>query len=288
MAFRAPSESVQQLRHPWRSLVGDVPHLTVELEREFRFGQRVSFFNGLYRMGGNIKGGSSSIWFVTEKESFDAYVGWRERDGIPPTPDRRAFNDVVEMLQRAGVTLRHPTEEGAATYEERYGNIYRLTREVLSILPPAHLERSELASMQLGGWGPDSAKASAYLDGMVMMYDFALKGARRTYLGLLLHELGHAHARSISAADRDRIEGAYRTIIRHRALIGVEFLLDAEARIAYQRSGLEEFLAETYLLYVSHGKELARRIVEEGSKVQRAWREVYDIFCEGFGGVEYA
>ena len=288
MAFRVPSESVQQLRHPWRSLVGDVPHLTEELEREFRFGQRVSYFNGSYRMGGNIKGGSSSIWSVTEQESFDAYVGWRERDGIPAVPDRRAYNDLLDLLERAQVTLRHPSEKGAAPYEDRYGNIYRLTREVLSVLPWEHLARSELAFLQLGGWGPDSAKASSYQDGMVMMYDFALKGARRTFIGLLLHEFGHAHAHTISVDDRSRIEKAFRRISSRKALIGVEYLLDAQARIVYQRSSMEEFLAETYMLYVTHGKELARRIVDQGSQVQKAWREVYDIFCEGFGGVEYA
>ena len=288
MAFRVPPEPVQQLRHPWRSLVGEVEHLTPELEREFRFGQRVSYFNESYRMGGNIKGGSSSIWSVTRKESFDAYVGWREKDGIPALADRGAFHELLSLVERAGIVLRSAEGKGPDAYEERYGRVYRMTREVLSALPWAHLERPELASLHLGGWGPDSAKASAYQDSSVIMYDFAMKGARRTYLGLLLHELGHAHARTVSVEDRSRLEKAYRVIVRKDALIGVEYLLDSESRVGYQKSSLEEFLAETYMIYVSHGKDLARRIVDLGSRVQESWREVYDIFCAGFDGVEYA
>ena len=53
--------------------------------------------------------------------------------------------------------------------------------------------RPEFAALQIGGWGPDSAKASAYDRGAVLMYDFAIRGARRTFMGLFLHELGHAH-----------------------------------------------------------------------------------------------
>ena len=265
-----------------------MPHLTEELEREFRFGQRVTYFNGAYRLGGNIKGGSSSIWSLTEKEIFDAYIGWRETDGIPPAPDRPAFNDLLSLLERAGIALRGQGPHEVGTYDERYGRLYRMTCEILSALPWAHLERRELEGIQLGGWGPDSAKASAYHESTVMMYDFAMKGARRTFVGLLLHELGHAHARTISVDDWSRIEKAFGVLSKRGALFGVEYLLDAEARVVYQKSSLEEFLAEMYMTYVSHGKELARRIVEQRPQAQVAWREIYDILCAGFEGVEYA
>ena len=53
---------VRALADPWHSRVGDIPGLTPDLEREFRFGQRVVLIDGRYRLGGTIKGGSSAMW----------------------------------------------------------------------------------------------------------------------------------------------------------------------------------------------------------------------------------
>jgi hypothetical protein len=282
MTYRTTSAPIGELRLPWRSLVGEILDLTPALEREFRFGQRVAFFNGIYRIGGNIKGGSSSIWSVATERDFEVYLAWRDRDGIPPSEDRPAFDALEDLLARAGAEMRAPSG-----LQETLGGIYRLTLDVLSSLPGSHLRRDAFRAIQLGGWGPDSAKGSAYQDGTVLMYDFALKGARRTYLGLLLHEMGHVHASAMGGAERDRVGGAFRRLVKEDAFLGAEYLLDGESRRAYQRASLEEFLAETYMVYVSHGRDLPRRISDFGGKVRKAWETVYEVFREGFEGVEY-
>ena len=288
MAYRTTSEAISELRRPWPSLVGKIPALTDELEREFRFGQRVTYFNNAYRKGGNIKGGSSSIWYPAEVEEFDAYEAWREQDGIPSEEDRASFDELQGLLDRAGTELRGGGPRDETTYQPRYGKIYRLALEILTALPFEHLSGMEISILQLGGWGPDSAKASAYLNGTVMIYDFALKGARRTFVGLFLHELGHAHERRLGAEARKKMRDVFVVLSREDALIGVEYLLDGESRKSYQRTSLTEFMAETHMIYVTHGAKLREEFNGAGGEVASAWETIYDVFRDSFGGVEYA
>ena len=251
------------------------------MERDFRFGQRVSYFNGSYRIGGNVKGGSSSIWYLATKGQYATYCAWRERDGMPLVEDRPAFDELTDLLARAGASLYGEGGPGRPVQrQDRYGSVYRLVVDVLGVLPWEHLARKEFATLQLGGWGPDSAKGSAYQDGAVMLYDFALKGAQRTFVGLLLHEMGHSHERTIGKDKRDALREAFRAIVEEDALIGVEFLLDGESRKVYQRSSFQEFLAETYMIYVSHGQAL-RDDPRDG------WKTVYSVFRDSFAGLEY-
>lgn len=288
MSYRTTPEAVAELRRPWQSLVGEVPDLTTELEREFRFGQRVTYFNGSYRMGGNIKGGSSSIWYPAGRADYDAYLAWRDREGIIPQEDRNAFEELQDLLDGAGTELRGPGGRDEEPYEKRHGAIYRHALEAIRCLPWEHISGAELEAIQLGGWGPDSAKASAYDHATVMMYDFALKGARRTFVGLFLHELGHAHEKRLSRNDRVGLKKAFRTIVEKGLLIGVDYLLDVESRKAYQRTALNEFLAEMYMIYVSHGEDLRQWASDVGGEGRSACEAIYSIFQGTFGGIEYA
>jgi hypothetical protein len=167
------------------------------------------------------------------------------------------------------------------------GGVYGLAHEVLREVPPLHLERDELTRVQLGGWGPDAAKASAYHDGAVLLYDFAIRGARRTFVGLLLHELGHAHERALLADQRLALRRAYQSIAAADALFGAEFLLDPEARRGYQRLAFEEFVSDLYLAYAACGGALRRFASQAPPGARGSWGEAYGVMMETFDGWEY-
>jgi hypothetical protein len=158
---------------------------------------------------------------------------------------------------------------------------------MLKRLPREHLERDSLKAIQLGGWGPDAAKASAYKDGVVMMYDFATRGARRTFLGLFLHELGHAHEVDMTEAVRTSLYTQYQILIEEDAFFGIEFLVDGDTRKLYQKFVFVEFLAETYMIYAACGEGMRALIAALDDRARDAWTTVYEIFRESFFGIDY-
>jgi hypothetical protein len=289
--MREMPPAVRELEQPWESLTGRISGLTEEIEREFRFGQSVIALEGRYRMGGNLKGGSSAMWIPADRSAFFAYLEWRDRHGMPRVKDRRAFKRLHRMLGSRGVRLINGSwsgsEQESRNFSEKRGYLYGLTHDVLSLLPEAHLRRPQFRVLQIGGWGPDGAKASAYEDGTVMMYDFAVNGARRTYAGLLLHEMGHAQEAAFGAKALSGLESAFRAIGRAGAVLGLEYLLDARARKVYQLRALGEFLAETYLIYTSQGGRLREFVAGLGGEAREAWEAVYAAFRAAFEGVEY-
>ncbi len=277
------------LAEPWLSLRASVAHLTPELEREFRFGQRVIELEGKYRLGGAIKGGSSAMWIPATREDFDAYRGWAALEAIPRGRRYVAFYRVRRYLSRRGVELRNGalgTPPGRV-FSTHHGNAYGMLHRILGALPDSHVRPPRVRAIQLGGWGPDSAKASAYESGVVMLYDFALQGARRTFVGLLLHELGHAAEGGLDEEVRAELRRAHARLTAAGAFLGVEFLLDAESRRAYQASVFEEYFAETYMIYVSQGERLRRFIAGLPPGVRECWETAYARFVEVFGGIEY-
>lgn len=285
-------EAARVLAGPWPSLVGGIPGLTPEIERDFRFGQSVFPFGGEYRLGGSLKGGSSAIWRPVTGAEHRAYVEWRRREAFAETEDPDAFRELADLLAANGIALvdmGHRTggaESGEAHVAGR-GEVYRLAADLLLALPAGHLARDEFAALQLGGWGPDSAKASAYADGRVMLYEFALGGARRTFTGLFLHEVGHVHEAALESAHRQRLDALHGPIASAGALLGMEFLLDAESRRIYQQFLTSEFLAETYVIYTTQGARLRDFIEAQPPRVRDAWHEVYAILRDTFYGVEY-
>jgi hypothetical protein len=288
--LRMPEE-VRALSHGWRSLVDEIPDLTTELEKDFRFGHSVVDFPGGYRLGGSIKGGSSTIWTPVTAHQYAAYQGWVEREGIPQEEDRPAYDALRRLLERHEIAFRNVGSSEAPDgehYVPSRGYIYRALLGILKRLPRDHLIRPQFTRLQIGGWGPDSAKASAYADGAILLYDFAIRGARRTFLGLALHELGHAHEASLTQRQLNTLSLAHEVIAQAGALIGLEFLLDGESRKVYQQFLLSEFIAETYVVYVSQGERLRRYTSgQESPTVRGAWQSVYETFRKTFGGVEY-
>jgi hypothetical protein len=289
-ALRQMPDAVRDLRAAWPSLASTIPDLTTDLERDFRFGQRISKTERGYIMGGSQKGGSSSMWYPVAREQYSAFRRWQHHDGVLEGRDDEAQARLSAMLRARGVQL--VTRRRATADDEElnpaYGPLYGCMADILEALPPAHLARPALRRIQLGGWGPDAAKTSAYDQGAVIMYDFACKGARRTFLGLFLHELGHAHEVSLGGADLDALRASWEVLVEEDAFIGVEFMLDAATRCVYQRLVFTEFLAETYLLYAAMGEALRRTIEGLAPRAQDAWRRVYETFRATFDGVEYA
>lgn len=283
--------AVRELAGSWPSLIGRVRHLTAELEKDFRFGRTVVKIGGHYRIGGNIKGGTSSMWYPSSRQDYKAYLRWHRLEGIRSRRNRKAFRALLTLCTANGIRVlgsrRDVEGERVGAEQCHLGPVFALILDVLKVLPPHHLSRPEFSALQIGGWGPDGAKASAYKDGTVMMYDFSLVGARRTFFGLLLHELGHAAEHALEPGRRVAVEEPYRTICAENAFLGVEYLLDAGTRVLLQSFALNEFLAETYMIYVSQGQRLRSYIERLSSGVREAWQQVYGIMRSEFGNREY-
>lgn len=290
--LRSMPDEVRDLARPWRTLVGVIPDLTDELEQEFRFGQQVIDFGGVYRLGGNIKGGSSSMWIPCSRHEWDAYREWQREDGIPDAEDRETYDALDALLAGAGIDIVNGNYSSREQDEHRYskgkGLVYEMILRVIERLPRSHLARNEFKVLQIGGWGPDCAKGSCYEDGTVSLYNFAIGGARRSFLGLLLHELGHVNETAMRRDRADALQERFAPIARAKAVIGVEYLLDGETRRTYQVRFFREFLAETYMIYTSQGTRLREFIAAQGGAVKESWDAVYDTFRESFEGVEYA
>jgi len=281
--FRLP-DSARVLCNPWPDRSAEIPELTPELESDFRFGHQVFPFDSGYRIGGSIKGGSSTAWRPASAANLTAYRAWHRLEGIPEQEDPAARQALADLLQKFDISLGETPE---ANQDLGRGWIYKTILEVLTALPPEHLQTQEFASLQVGGWGPSAAKASAYDEGRVHLYDFALGGAARTMIGLLLHEMGHAHKASMNSSELEALIRSHHVIAGSRTLFGLEFLLDADSRKVYQQFLPEEFIAETYLAYTAAGPVLRRHIAALAGREAAAWQRTYQVFKDSFGGRQY-
>jgi hypothetical protein len=289
-AFLRLPEEARRLALDWEVLSGRLPGLTPDLEFGFRFSQRVMRFrSGRYRIGGSMKGGGSELWTPTTESAFLTYEAWRSTEAFPAMPDSDARRELVGLLSSAGVRFNEPgSPESAERHQKKRGAIYRLTLDILRALPFEHLASDRLNGLTLGADPTGGANCSAYENGDILMYSFAINGARRTYIGLLLHELGHPFFLSLSASAVAELRSAHRTISDARALLAIEFLWEKGQRIVNQELSLEEFIAELYMEYSACGSLLRSHIAGQSyPNVSAAWRSVYQIVKDGFGGREY-
>lgn len=289
---RLMPEDVRVLGRPWEPMAGRIPGLTPELERDFRFGQTVFPFGNGFRVGGSLKGGSSTMWRPAAEVDYRAYLAWKSTEGVPDNDDDvGAFEELAALLAASQTEFWNVGHQAGSRRPAEYvpgrGWVYRMCLAILKQLPEEHLGRPQFAALQLGGWGPASAKASAYEEGRVFIYDFALGGARRTLMGLFLHEMGHAHEAAFKASEIDELSRLHEPIAEGGALLGLEFLLDAESRKVYQQFLVSEFIAETYVAYTGAGNLLRELVAKTAGKPGESWRRAYEIYRESFGGVEY-
>ena len=168
--------------------------------------------------------------------------------------------------------------------------------QVMLLLPCSHLESDTFKELHLGGWGNGTAKGSEYDRGNVHIFDFALLGAKRNFYGLLLHEIGHSFYHKIRNEGRlDDVLACSVPIHKNGAILGIDFLNGANFRVGYQlvaegavnEENINEFVAETYLAYVTQGPRLREFISSLPKEPQRAWRTFLMVLKEEFEGRVY-
>ena len=120
-----------------------------------------------------------------------------------------------------------------------------------------------------------------------MLYDFAVKGARRTFVGLLLHELGHAREATATPSERKEWRHWHAVISEADAFVGTEYLGSPESRCQYQSHAWPEFAAETYMVYCAQGERLRWHIATYDGELRDAWDAVYARLMAWFDGMEY-
>ncbi len=166
-----------------------------------------------------------------------------------------------------------------------------IAQKIYSILPAEHLGNEHFNELVLGGWGNGQAKTSSHDGGKVHLFNFAIKGPKRNYTGLLLHETGHAHFHQHREKIAECINGTSGLITKEGiAKLGIDYLMGRESR-GFEtqpfRENVDEFAAEMYLLYVAKGISMKKRFETLSPKKQFAWSSVYSTFRECFGGTEY-
>jgi hypothetical protein len=179
-----------------------------------------------------------------------------------------------------------------------------------SILPASHLGHNHFTQFQLGGWGGGAAKCSAYSDPVVKIFDFATQGPLRNLYAIHLHEIGHSFAATLPPHYIDILDQARQKIIRLGASYDVDYLYGPKEREGRCLSSVSEFIAETYLMYVTQGAytpEGLARIAEawKGAKpedlsrhhnflqsispeARRLWTAVWNLYRKCFDYTEYA
>ncbi len=311
----------------WPSLVGKIPYLDVRLEQSFRFGhgiwRAVVLKDATYEKWGTLSGGMTMLVESAGETELVAYHGWRKVEGfeyigaektldaieslrrfldgvnderatlgMPPLVlsgrGERYVRKTFEELQRPGTQL-HPRRQ----VFEQMGGIYRSVERILDELPRPHLFNPYLKEISLGEGVSSSVRGSEYVPehGQVVMFTLALGAARRTFVGLFLHELGHALARRMlgDAAEAKFFEERHGFLRAKGAFLGVDFWIGREDRVFYQ-TDLEEFLAETFMHYVAAGDCIRAHMASiDDGKVARCWAEVYEAYRDMyFCGIEYS
>jgi hypothetical protein len=203
-------------------------------------------------------------------------------DAVDELRKSNAFNDLSAFLSTRGVGI---TSGAKNTFDSVSFEAFELTLSILKLIPDHHFGGYQFQQLCIGGWSGSAAKTSEYVEenGRVHMYDFATKGPRRNYAALLLHEIGHSFEHLLSYKDFRRLKESYLSRI---PLLGIDYLLGESERISNQGS-FPEFIAETYLSYITQGGRLHSFINSLQPSDKGKWREIYSIFKKNFGGLEY-
>jgi hypothetical protein len=282
----------RELSEPWHSYVGKIEGLTPELERDFRNGTTIEEMNDQLaeRIGKYVKfdfrtgaGLTFDMHSKVPESEFKIYQAWATKESAPKDEDPNAKKDLVNFLSKYKIKLW--CEEGIKDSH------YRITKEILSVLPEHHLKSRHFNMLEFGGVSATSATCSEYHDKSVRMFPYALEGPVRNFVGLLLHESGHAFYHSLegclSSEEMTKVDQAYRTIRRNSATLNVDYLKGPESRND-SLCQLDEFIAENYMIYVTQGERLRQHIASiKDKKVQDAWVNVYRTIRKGFCGIEY-
>lgn len=198
-------------------------------------------------------------------------------------------NGPQEANERSGQLLeRFLAGRGVQMVElvRRHYLFYELTRETLEILPCHHFGHSHFKQLLLGRniGGGLNPHWSQYSDPVVDMYVCAITGPMRTYFALLLHEIGHSFASLLGPQDL----AAMRALFSSAAgLFGVDYLSGEESRKEMACMGMEEFIAENYMHYVTQSDRLAAFLETVTPRQRAALAQVWSIYNKHFDGILY-
>ena len=283
-------ESLRTLREPW--LAEGVP---TRLANHVRFASGLTEHDGHKAVVQYASGGSGTI--IEEPVDDVTYAALDDLMG------REYFEKVYEDDAREALQsfLASRGVELVVNSKHVPRGAYRLAREILDVLPAEHVGHESFRVLELGGWGHGAAKCSEYDGQSVRIFTFAVKGPRRNFAALLLHETGHANYARLEAADppaHAELHRLHGEIVRHSPAtefrtdvdlmpFAVDYLLGAQSRVDETLSDSREFAAEVYLLYVVRGAGLKRRFGELAGGLREPWERIYEV-CRGwFGGAEY-
>lgn len=306
--FQVIPPSLRQLQRPWFSK-GVYP----KAERIIRFGGHViDFGNGQAQAVEWMSGGAGTICGdvagMQTVASFNELSKGQYHNITDKPKSMQRLLELHDYLSSCGVNL---IGDGyAKEMPEPLNHVVMADiLEIISLLPRSHLGHEHFRELRLGGWGGGAAKCSAYEDPMVMIFDFATQGPVRNLFALLLHEIGHSFAANLPGDYYEAIGKARRRIIELDAAYGVDYLYGEDSRKNYFLSSTEEFIAETYMMYVTQGAfsteglSYIRGIWEGASpemlsrhhnfleslppESRRIWNAVWSLYRKCFGGTEY-
>jgi hypothetical protein len=281
---------LRSLREPWLSDVA--PGRLASL---IRFASALAVHDGHKAVVQYTSGGAGTIIEEpVDDATYAALEALMQREYFNRVYDDKARDKLEAFLASRGVELvvssKH-VPRGAFEY----------ARELLGLLPADHVAHGSFRALELGGWGHGAAKCSEFDGRAVRMFSFAVKGPRRNFAALLLHETGHARFAELAVADPSAMAGLvdlHRKIVKHSPVtdfhteielmpFAADYLLGAQSRVDETLSDPREFAAEVYLLYVARGLEMKDRIAELPPGLRAPWEKVYEAYRELFGGVEY-
>jgi hypothetical protein len=300
--------SLMQLQRPWFP-----KDAYPKAERIIRFGgQVVDFGNGCAQTMEWMSGGAGTICGDAAGMQTIASFNELSKDQYHRVTDKtKSMQRLLELhdyLSSCGVSLI-----GDGYQKEMPGPLNHVVMadllQIIALLPSSHLGHDHFKELRLGGWGGGAAKCSAYEDPTVLIFEFATSGPVRNLYALLLHEIGHSFAANLPGNYYEAIGKARRRIIELGASYGVDYLHGEESRKNYYLFSTEEFIAETYMMYVTQGAFSPEGLsylgqIWEGAspgmlsrhnnfldsidpQARRIWGALWSLYRKCFGGTEY-
>ncbi len=270
---------LKTLQYPWFD--ESVPE---NIQEHVRLGHKIDNFLGNPIVTGWLTGGAGTVnWRKPSPQTLMGLIEQTQKQYFPEIPGEEGKPELEEFLNGLGVLLNCHNDISSPVFELSY--------KLLSILPPEHLGHPFFRELELGGWGNGDAKQSEHSGKKVHIFQSAIHGPIRNFCALLMHEVGHAYDNLIREDHpllrRELLKEYHSLIINHSPFLGVDYLWGEKARIENYKDAPTEFVAENYLIYVSQGERFQQFLETLSSPHKESWRRVYNLFKNGFNGIEY-
>jgi len=172
---------------PDKVLFDNIPGLTRNILQRFRgSGAQVIPFDDRYMLYDD-NWGMTMAGAPVEKEVYDAFLAWRALEGFKQTTDEAVLNRKADEIKTFLSRFNKGFDGNRATSLQ----LLDLTFELLKNTPDSVLNNPELKALRLYTGRIGAARGSQYEDNEVRMFASACNAAKKDYLYLLAHELGH-------------------------------------------------------------------------------------------------